>query len=63
MKRGPRNDRSVYLKIKMSEGGIRKSFGFTLEEILIPQTWTGECVAPGHYIFSRREEWTSIRSV
>ena len=57
MKRGPRSDRkAAYLNIRRSEGGIRKSLGFTLEEISIPQTWTRESVAPGHYIFSRREK-------
>ena len=57
VKRGPRSDRkAAYLNIRRSEGGIRKSLGFTLEEISIPQTWTREIVAPGHYIFSRREK-------
>ena len=57
VKRGPRSDRkSAFLNIRRSEGGIRKSLGFALEEILIPQTWTRERVAPGHYIFSRREK-------
>ena len=56
VKRGPRSDRkAAYLNIRRSEGGIRKSLGFTLEEISIPQTWTREIVAPGHYIFSGRE--------
>ena len=57
VKRGPRSDRkAAYLNIRRSEGGIGKSLGFTLEEISIPQTWTRECVAPGHYIFSRCEK-------
>ena len=57
VKRGPRSDRkAAYLNIRRSESGIRKSLGFTLEEISIPQTWTREIVAPGHYIFSRREK-------
>ena len=57
VKRGPRSDRkAAYLNIRRSEGGIRKLLCFTLEEISIPQTWTRECVAPGHYIFSRREK-------
>ena len=57
VKRGPRSDlKAAYLNIRRSEGGIRKSLGFTLEEISIPQTWTREIVAPGHYIFSRREK-------
>ena len=57
VKRGPRSDRkAAYLNIRRSEGGIRKSLGFTLEEISIPQTWTREIVALGHYIFSRREK-------
>ena len=48
--------KAAYLNIRRSEGGIRKSLGFTLEEISIPQTWTRKCVAPGHNIFSRREK-------
>ena len=57
VKRGPRSDlKAAYLNIRRSEGGIRKSLGFTLEEISIPQTWTRKCVAPGDNIFSRREK-------
>ena len=54
MKRGPQNnDKAAYLNIKRSKDGIRKLFGFTLENISIFQTWTGERVAPGDYIFPR----------
>ena len=52
VKHGPKNnDKAAYLNIKRSKDGIRKLFGFTLENISIFQTWTGERVAPGHYIF------------
>ena len=52
VKHGPRNnDKAAYLNIKRFKDGIRKLFGFTLENISISQTRTGERVAPGHYIF------------
>ena len=47
------NDKAAHLNIKRSKDGIRKLFGFTLENISISQTWTRERVAPGHYIFPR----------
>ena len=54
VKHGPRNnDKAAYLNIKRFKDGIRKLFGFTLENISISQTRTGERVAPGHYIFPR----------
>ena len=57
VKRGPRGDRkSAYLNMKRTEGGISQSTGLTLEDISLPQAWTGECVAQGLYIFSRIEK-------
>ena len=47
------NDKAAHLNIKRSKDGIRKLFGFTLENNSISQTWTRERVAPGHYIFPR----------
>ena len=59
VKRGPRNNRHVaYLNLKKAEGQEKNpshSVGLALDDMSLPQGWTGECVRQGHYIFSRKE--------
>ena len=59
VKRGPRNNRqAAYLNLKKTEGQKENpshSVGLALDDMSLPQGWTGECVRQGHYIFSRKE--------
>lgn len=59
VKRGPRNNRqSAYLNLKKAEGqeeNSSHSVGLALDDMCLPQGWTGECVRQCHYIFSRKE--------
>ena len=40
---------------KGQEGNLSHSAGIALDDMLLPQWWTGECVRQGYYIFSRKE--------
>ena len=59
VKCGPRNNRqAAYLNMKKAEGhekNLRHSVGFALDDMSLPQGWTGECLRQGHYIFSKKE--------
>ena len=64
VKRGPRSDRkAAYLNIRRSEGGIRKSLSFTLEEISIPKPGQGNVSPQDIIFFLDVKKWTSILSV
>ena len=59
VRRGLRNNRqAAYLNLKRAEGqeeNLSRSVGLALDDMSLPQGWTGECARQSHYIFSRKE--------